>query len=99
MNGTICTSTIRQLEADGSLNNRVPIIAITANAREEQLDKAIAVGMVSDVYCLDRLSPHLLVPIVGLFHTVFVLSFPQLAESKLYNRMMSCPSHFWYRIF
>jgi CheY-like chemotaxis protein len=68
MNGSICTSTIRQLEAIGSLSNHVPIIAITANAREEQLSKAIAVGMVRDVYYVDLLSLHSLVPIVGLCH-------------------------------
>lgn len=88
MNGTICTSTIRQLEADGSLSNRVPIIAITANAREEQLNRAMAVGMVSDIHCLKSFPCIKLIPIVGPFHTIFVLSFPYLAESKLCDRMM-----------
>lgn len=67
MNGTTCTSTIRQLEADGSLKKRVPIIAITANAREEQLKNAIAVGMVSELHYLNDL---------------YFLSFSYHAESK-----------------
>jgi CheY-like chemotaxis protein len=88
MNGSICTSTIRQLEADGSLSNRVPIIAITANAREEQLNKAMGVGMVSDIYCLCLLPLHLIVPIVSLFHTIFAMSLRHLIESELCDRMM-----------
>lgn len=81
MNGTICTSTIRQLEADGSLSHRVPIIAITANVREEQLSKAMAVGMVSHIYCPTLLFLQLVIPVMGLPRTFFP-SVSHIAQSK-----------------
>lgn len=47
MDGLTCARTIRDYEADGTICRHVPIIAVTANARLEQIETAIAVGMVS----------------------------------------------------
>jgi CheY-like chemotaxis protein len=47
MDGLTCTRTIRDLEADGTIAKHVPIIAVTANARLEQIETAISAGMVS----------------------------------------------------
>ena len=48
MDGLACTRTIRNLEADGAIVRHVPIIAVTANARLEQIEIAIYAGMVSE---------------------------------------------------
>ncbi|ESZ97348.1 M4R8, histidine kinase-group XI protein [Sclerotinia borealis F-4128] len=45
MDGLTCTKKIRALEADGTIVRHVPIIAVTANARLEQIETAIATGM------------------------------------------------------
>lgn len=45
MDGLTCSKRIRQLEREGQLTRRLPIIAITANVREEQLKQAVAAGM------------------------------------------------------
>lgn len=47
MDGLTCTKEIRKLEAKGDVISHVPIIAVTANARSEQIDTALNVGMVS----------------------------------------------------
>jgi CheY-like chemotaxis protein len=47
MDGLTCIRKIREMEADGTLIGHVPVIAVTANARGEQLDDAIEAGMVS----------------------------------------------------
>jgi CheY-like chemotaxis protein len=47
MDGLSCTRTIRDFEADGTIVQHVPIIAVTANARLEQIEAAISAGMVS----------------------------------------------------
>jgi CheY-like chemotaxis protein len=47
MDGLTCTRIIREFEADGTIVKHVPIIAVTANARLEQIETAIAAGMVS----------------------------------------------------
>lgn len=46
MDGLTCTKKIRALEADGTIIRHVPIIAVTANARLEQIETALATGMV-----------------------------------------------------
>lgn len=46
MDGLTCARKIRELEEDGTLVRHVPIIAVTANARLEQIETAIAAGMV-----------------------------------------------------
>ena len=48
MDGLTCARTIRDLEAGGIIVEHVPIIAVTANARLEQIESALAAGMVSD---------------------------------------------------
>ncbi|KAK3683277.1 hypothetical protein LTR37_020390 [Vermiconidia calcicola] len=45
MNGLACAERIRELEREGRLTRSIPIIAITANVREEQMVKALAAGM------------------------------------------------------
>lgn len=47
MDGLECTRQIRQLERDGDAKKRTPIIAVTANARKEQVDEALKNGAVS----------------------------------------------------
>jgi CheY-like chemotaxis protein len=46
MDGLECTRMIRQWEMEGKLNRHVPIIAVTANARSEQIAALLDVGMV-----------------------------------------------------
>lgn len=45
MDGLTCARTIRDLEATGTIVKHVPIIAVTANARLEQIESAIVAGM------------------------------------------------------
>lgn len=45
MDGLACTRTIREWEETGKLIRHVPIIAVTANARAEQIAQLMAAGM------------------------------------------------------
>lgn len=54
MDGLTCTKEIRKLEARGDVVSHVPIIAVTANARSEQIDTAMDVGMVRLTSNLNR---------------------------------------------
>ena len=45
MDGLTCCKRIRQLEREGHFTRSLPIIAITANVRDEQLQQAVAAGM------------------------------------------------------
>lgn len=47
MDGLACTRRIRDLEREGRINGPVPIIAVTANTRMEQMEQALEAGMVS----------------------------------------------------
>lgn len=47
MDGLTCTKKIRELEKEGKLVRHVPVIAVTANARSEQIKTALDAGMVS----------------------------------------------------
>ncbi|KAH7379750.1 putative histidine kinase M3YPp [Cadophora sp. MPI-SDFR-AT-0126] len=49
MDGLTCVKTIRQLQREGSIVGHVPVIAITANARSEQISTAKEAGMDSVV--------------------------------------------------
>jgi CheY-like chemotaxis protein len=49
MDGLTCTRKIRELERDGIITRHIPIIAVTAYARPEQVTKAQDAGMVSEV--------------------------------------------------
>ncbi|KAK3723178.1 hypothetical protein LTR37_001901 [Vermiconidia calcicola] len=45
MDGLTCTRKIREMEKEGMLTGHVPIIAVTANARAEQVQTALDAGM------------------------------------------------------
>ncbi|OQO00924.1 hypothetical protein B0A48_13613 [Cryoendolithus antarcticus] len=45
MDGLTATRRIRELEAEGRLTTRLPIIAVTANVRQEQVDTAVQAGV------------------------------------------------------
>jgi CheY-like chemotaxis protein len=45
MDGLQCTSKIREMEKAGDFKCHVPIIAVTANARSEQIATLLAAGM------------------------------------------------------
>ena len=47
MDGLTCARKIRELEADRTIVRHVPIIAVSANARIQQIENAMAAGMVS----------------------------------------------------
>ena len=47
MDGLTCTRRIRELQGQGTLIRHVPLIAVTANARKEQVETSLAAGMVS----------------------------------------------------
>ena len=46
MDGITCARAIREMQIDGKLRGHVPIIAVTANAREKQIEQALESGMV-----------------------------------------------------
>lgn len=46
MDGLECARTIRQLQQEGSIVKHVPIIAVSANARLDQMEMALTAGMV-----------------------------------------------------
>lgn len=45
MNGLTCTRRIREAQDRGAIEGRLPIIAVSANARHEQINHAIESGM------------------------------------------------------
>jgi CheY-like chemotaxis protein len=45
MNGLECVANIRKMQADGVVNGHVPVIAVTANVRSEQVETALQAGM------------------------------------------------------
>ena len=50
MDGLTATRKIRELQAEGIIKGHVPIIAVSANARAEQIVKATAAGMVRSIH-------------------------------------------------
>lgn len=46
MDGMTCTRRIRELQRDGTLAGHIPIIAVTAYARPQQVESAKAAGVV-----------------------------------------------------
>jgi CheY-like chemotaxis protein len=60
MDGMSCTKEIRRLEKLGVLTHHIPIIAVTAYARPEQIESAKAAGVVSSLMpffrCFSRLT-------------------------------------------
>lgn len=51
MDGMTCAKRIRELERQGVITSRLPIIAVTAYVRPEQIGEARASGMVSFFFC------------------------------------------------
>lgn len=47
MDGLTCVRKIREYEQNGSIVGHVPVIAVTANARSQQIQIATEAGMVS----------------------------------------------------
>ena len=45
MSGLVATAKIRELERDGLLHGRVPVIGVTANVRQQQIETAMQAGM------------------------------------------------------
>ncbi|KAF2111100.1 aerobic respiration control sensor protein arcB [Lophiotrema nucula] len=45
MDGLTCVGRIREMEEDGTIKEHVPVIAVTANVRAEQMKTALNVGM------------------------------------------------------
>jgi CheY-like chemotaxis protein len=45
MNGLEAVKQIRLMESQGTLTGRVPVIGVTANVRQQQIQTAIAAGM------------------------------------------------------
>ena len=52
MDGLTCSRRIREFEAEGIIIKHLPIIAVTANVRKEQIETTIAAGMVGLVVLL-----------------------------------------------
>ena len=46
MDGLTCARRIRELQRQGTFIRHVPLIAVTANARKEQVETSMAAGMV-----------------------------------------------------
>ncbi|KAK6526722.1 hypothetical protein TWF281_009925 [Arthrobotrys megalospora] len=62
MDGLTCSRKIRELQAEGLILRHIPIIAVTANARQAQIDRMFAAGMddvVSKPYRIKELIPKL----------------------------------------
>lgn len=45
MDGPTCIRRIREQQSQGNIQGHVPVIAVTANARSEQISSAITAGM------------------------------------------------------
>lgn len=58
MDGLTCARRIRELQVEGTLKKHVPLIAVTANARKEQIAVSIAAGMVSILFASDGCYVH-----------------------------------------
>jgi CheY-like chemotaxis protein len=59
MDGLTCVRQIRQMEDEGKLNKHVPVVAVTANVRDEQVATAKTSGM-DDVVSKPFIIPDLL---------------------------------------
>ena len=56
MDGLTCVCEIRSLQKAKKFRNGIPVFAVTANARIEQLRAAKEQGMVSPNYCFEHAS-------------------------------------------
>jgi len=62
MDGLTCIRHIREKQLSGEILGHVPVIAVTANARSEQINSAIAAGMdevVTKPFRIPELVPHM----------------------------------------
>ncbi|KAK3678082.1 hypothetical protein LTR78_002177 [Recurvomyces mirabilis] len=62
MDGLACIGHIRDWQANGKINEHVPVIAVTANARSEQIAEAISAGMdevVTKPFTIPELMPQM----------------------------------------
>lgn len=50
LNGLDCARRIRELEQEGLINSHIPIVAVTANARSQQVEDAMTAGMVGRLH-------------------------------------------------
>lgn len=66
MDGLTCTRKIREFEREGKFVRHVPVIAVTANARTEQIETAMSAGMVRPT--CDHLMLGLLIILLGRCH-------------------------------
>jgi CheY-like chemotaxis protein len=55
MDGITCVKRIRELQRMGSIRGHVPVIAVTANARKDQIMMSMNAGMVSDFRLLKEM--------------------------------------------
>lgn len=78
MNGLECAREIRRMQADGEIEGHVPIIAVTANVRGEQIAIARESGM-DDVVSKPFRVPELLVKVKDLLKSLAVLREETLA--------------------
>lgn len=46
MDGVSCARKIRELQREGTITHHIPLIAVTANARKEQIESTMEAGMV-----------------------------------------------------
>lgn len=59
MDGLTCVRKISEKESEGEFRQHVPVIAVTANARVEQINTALEAGMVSRFcYCSNHCADH-----------------------------------------
>lgn len=65
MDGLTCTRRIRDMEKNGELSRHVPIIAVSANARKEQIDMAKEAG-VDEAICKPFRIPELVGLMTGM---------------------------------
>jgi CheY-like chemotaxis protein len=67
MDGLTAMKEIRRRQSEGRLDEHIPIIAVTANVRQEQMDTALAAGAVSLIFPYSFLIP------IFIIRTGFVL--------------------------
>lgn len=75
MDGLTCVQQIRSLQTDGRIEGHVPIIAVTANARSEQIAIAKGAGM-DDVVCKPFRIPELVKQVETLLSELVIHSSP-----------------------
>lgn len=69
MNGLDCVRRIREMEREGEIDGHVPVVAVTANVRDEQMRVARASGM-DDVVAKPFTIPDLLAKVENLLKTL-----------------------------